>query len=124
MMECGKGKSWKVHAANQGRSLQARPASPCGTVRGPVVKVVGTLDPKTNTITVEKMEAKSQRGSTRKSNECSCCESRDEAPRGPQVRPLILEGFYKSNHRHLWFKCRACYRANSITFFRKSHDFS
>ena len=78
----GKGKSFKVHAADQGQSLQARPASPCGTVGGPVVKVVGTLDPKTNTITVEKMEAKSQRGSTPKSNECSCCESRDKAPAG------------------------------------------
>ena len=50
----GKGKSWKVHAADQGQSLQARRARPCGTVGGPVVKVVGTRDPKTNTITVER----------------------------------------------------------------------
>src|SRR5262249_28511950 len=107
MIKCNKKKSWKIHTANQKRSLQARPAGPYGTVRGPVMKVVGTLDPKTNTITIEKMEAKSQRGNTQKSNKCSYCKSRDETPHKPQVRPLILEGFYKSNHKHLWFKCRA-----------------
>ena len=72
---------------------------------GQKVKVTGTMDPKTNTITVGNIEASLPTQAARPSQISTYPRGREDLLNRLQLLPLTLEDFHDLNHNSLGLKC-------------------